>query len=155
VEVSERGSLFNNAFNSFQKNPAVIPLFDLLFIALYLLGVIGGILLWNRTVTGINLSFVVQLLQIPKIVISGYIYRFFMLLSVQVGFNVIKSEIALEYGILTGYQWALGSLQPKELSGLTINLIALALSIYLSMVPYRKTTSADQYKKDVLKSWTG
>ena len=123
------------------------PFVDLLFIALYTLGAISGLLLWNRGASGITLSKLIQLLQIPDIVAKGIAYRLVMILSIPVGLEVNQPQSILRYGIDWGFRFTLEQYAPKEFLLLQINLIALVIFILLFFIPVKKIPYTEKIEK--------
>ncbi len=78
------------------------------FIGLYALCGISGLLLWHKKVAGVNLSMIVQLLLIPKIIIDGLVYYFSPIFYVPVGFIFNSTQLAVHAGFNWGLDWRVG-----------------------------------------------
>ena len=123
------------------------PIWDLLFFGIFILCAVSGLLLWNRSAAGLNLSRFVQLLQIPDIVVKGIAYRLVMILSIPAGFEINHPQSIFRYGVDTGFHFTLEQYDPKDFLLLQINLIALVLFIFLCFIPAKKIPYTEKIEK--------
>jgi len=96
-------------------------------ICLYILSVIAGVALWRNSRKGVTLSLIVQAVQIPSLVISGFIYSFISGLAMYLYLD-FQSGVWINFNI-SMFRIYLSSSNNGFVLG--INVIALLAFIYL------------------------
>ncbi len=97
------------------------------FALLYALSLYAGIELWKEKRVGYKLSIFSQALQVPMFASSYVIYNFFSAISL----SVLISELGPSIKFLIGNSFSLGFVRPDVPFAFGINLVALAILIYL------------------------
>jgi hypothetical protein len=104
--------------------------FQILIIMLFILSVIAGVFILARVKYGIILSLLVQALQIPHIVLAGFVFNFlagpFFILT-GTGFNHTGEPI--EFGIASICN--IGFISPLTAGRFGINIFAICIFVYL------------------------
>lgn len=97
------------------------------FALLYALSLYAGIELWKEKRIGYKLSIFSQAIQVPLFASSYVIYNFFSAISL----SVLFSEFGPSIKFLIGNSFSLGFVRPDVPFAFGINLVALAILIYL------------------------
>ncbi len=120
------------------------------FIGLYALCSISGLLLWQKKPAGVNLSLIVQFLLMPKIILTGLVYYFSSIFYIPVGFVFNSTQLAVNGGFNWGLAWRVGAPTPNENYQILIDIIALVMFIYLLGNRKRLTTAAPAHAEEAL-----
>lgn len=97
------------------------------FAILYALSLYAGLELWKEKRIGYKLSIFSQALQVPLVASNIVIYNFFSAISL----SVLVSEFGPSIKFLLGNSFSLGFFRPDVPFAFGLNLVALALLIYL------------------------
>ena len=97
------------------------------FAALYGVSLYAGVELWKEKRIGYTLSIFSQALQVPMFASSYVIYNFFSAISL----SVLVSEFGPSIKFLIGNSFSLGFVRPDVPLAFGLNLVALAILVYL------------------------
>ena len=106
-------------------------IFLLFYLLPFALSVLAGILLLKNKVAGLNLSLVVQLLQIPYFTLSGLYYSFISGLLLGVRISFLEGMKNYNFNFLLGGYCQIQTGLPAEITAFGINVFALLVFIYL------------------------
>ena len=113
------------------------PVVAIVFLVIYAMLFVGGLLLWNGKPLGENLSLIVQALQIPRITTEIYIYQLLVIFSLQIGVRDGSGNINYAWGNI----WRFGKLYSEEPTRFLLNILAILSVAYLI---YNKGTLEDR-----------
>ena len=106
-----------------------------IFLSVYLipfiLSIIAGVLLWKNKAAGLNLSLVVQLLQIPYFALNGLYYSYIsgLLLGIRISFLEGMKNFNFNFS-LGGYCQVQTGL-PPTITAFGINIFAVIVFVFL------------------------
>ncbi len=125
------GVIIIKLLSSSQSVPMIVVLFYITFVALFIVSVIAGVMLWKKSAMGFYLSSIIQLLQIPYFSISGLGYQFFTSAYFFLGIQFANSKVEPTYEIGLGSGFGF-SIHPQHAEiYLILNIFALVILIYL------------------------
>ena len=118
-------------------------IYMLIYLIPFTLSLIAGVLLLKRQIVGLNLSLVIQLLQIPYFALNGLYYSF--ILGLLFGIRVSFFEGVQNYNFnfsLGGYCQIQTGL-PQEIAAIGINIFALIAFCFLLVTRLKEKRAKD------------
>ncbi len=106
-------------------------LFLLFYLIPFALSILAGILLLKNKMAGLNLSLVVQLLQIPYFTLSGLYYSFMSGLLLGVRISFLEGMTNYNFNLLLGGYCQIQTGLPVEITLFGINIFALLVFVFL------------------------
>ena len=106
-------------------------IFLLLYLIPFTLSILAGTLLLKRKEAGINLSLVVQLLQIPYFTLSGLYYSFISGLLLGVRISFLEGINNYNFNFILGGYCQIQTGLPTEIVAFGINVCALSVFVFL------------------------
>jgi len=106
-------------------------IFLLLYLIPFALSVLAGILLLKDKTAGLNLSLVVQLLQIPYFTLSGLYYSFMSGLLLGVRISFLEGMKNYNFNFLLGGYCQIQTGLPADITVFGINIFALLVFVFL------------------------
>lgn len=100
-------------------------IFLLLYLIPFALSILAGILLLKKTVVGLNLSLVIQLLQIPYFTLSGLYYSFISGLLLGVRISFLEGMKSYNFNFIMGGYGQIQTGLPVEITALGMNVFAV------------------------------
>ncbi|RLB73357.1 MAG: hypothetical protein DRH07_01920 [Deltaproteobacteria bacterium] len=106
-------------------------LFLLFYLIPFALSILAGILLLKNKMAGLNLSLVVQLLQIPYFTLSGLYYSFMSGLLLGIRISFLEGMTNYNFNLLLGGYCQIQTGLPVEITLFGINIFALLVFVFL------------------------
>ncbi len=106
-------------------------IFLLVYLIPFALSVLAGILLWKKKVAGLNLSLVVQLLQIPYFALSGLYYSFISGVLLGIRINLLEGIKNYNFNFMLGGYCQIQTGLPLDIAAFGINIFAVVIFIFL------------------------
>lgn len=119
-----------NISGTLMGNP-ILALIFAVFLVLYVLCFIAGLLLWRSRAAGISLSKLIQVLQIPQFVVGGVLYKFVAGLEITPVISYAANELNLGFSFYTGSLWDFSITPNGAPISIGINIVALIVLAYL------------------------
>ncbi len=119
-------------------------IFLLLYLIPFALSILAGTLLLKNKVAGLNLSLVVQLLQIPYFTLSGLYYSFMSGLLLGVRISFLEGAKSYNFNFMLGGYSQIQTGLPAEIAAFGINLFAFSA---FGLLLFNKLTNRKIWKE--------
>ena len=103
----------------------------LMYLAPFIVSIIAGILLFKQKTTGLNLSLVIQLLQIPYFALAGLYYSFISGILAGIRISLLEGITHYNFNFLFGGYCQIQTGLPGEISAFGINIFAAVIFSFL------------------------
>ncbi|MCK4257382.1 MAG: hypothetical protein KAX49_00295 [Halanaerobiales bacterium] len=133
--------IFFVPFRSFFLGP-VILIINIIMLSLYVLSFCAGFLMWKGKKSGILLSLIIQVFQIPQFIINGYTYLFICGSMLSINIEYFTSHYGFNFNVHLGSLYHINLMSGQTSLLLGINVIALVIFMYL--LKQRKALSKHQ-----------
>lgn len=106
-------------------------LFLLIYLVPFITSIIAGILLFKKKTAGLNLSLVIQLLQIPYFALAGLYYSFISGVLAGIRISFLEGMTHYNFNFLFGGYCQIQTGLPGEISAFGINIFAGVMFSFL------------------------
>ncbi len=106
-------------------------LFLLIYLVPFIISIIAGILLFRQKTAGLNLSLIIQLLQIPYFALAGLYYSFISGVLAGIRISLVEGMTHFSFNFLFGGYCQIQTGLPNEISAFGINMFAVVMFSFL------------------------